>query len=104
LPKQRRHKPVEAYSKLYYAEKVRPLVAAEKERLHLSKADSFKTVKRLTQQAFDAEPEELRREIEQELAESELEKKSLPDGSPQSYAKYVLSICLALSFVHNYRS
>lgn len=94
MPPTRSHQPVEVYSKLFYKEKVQPLVKAEIEERGIKKEDRLNIVKKLTQDAFDMEPEEVRQEIFAQAASLKVEnakrkaqaRKAEPDTSPEAYA------------------
>ncbi|KAG5635684.1 hypothetical protein H0H81_010422 [Sphagnurus paluster] len=58
----------EEYSKKYYRSKIQPLVKEEIEREKLTFKQTLAVIKKKTQEAFDAEPEELRQVIADEIS------------------------------------
>ncbi|KAG5634139.1 hypothetical protein H0H81_003195 [Sphagnurus paluster] len=85
----------EEYSKKYYRSKTQPLVKEEIEREKLTFKQTLAVIKKKTQEAFDAEPEELQQAIADEIsAKSKMAKDDRPNNNdhvernPLSYATF----------------
>jgi hypothetical protein len=94
MKQHRRPQCLEIYSRQYYDERVRHKVQAEIKDKGLTRKEVLSTIKRLTAEAFEAEPAELKEKI---YAEAEAfkgvkktdELESEKDRTPESYAEYV---------------
>jgi hypothetical protein len=95
----RRLQAVELYSRKYYEERVRSGVQTEISDRNLSRKEVLAVIKRHTQEAFEAESDEIKKEIMDELEAAKEEKeREETDGSagpvqgPEEYAAWVPSL------------
>jgi hypothetical protein len=94
MKQRRRPQYLEIYSRQYYDERVRHKVQAEIKDKGFTRKEILTTIKRLTAEAFEDEPTELKESIYAEAEALKSVKKTdelelEEDRTPESYAEYV---------------
>lgn len=89
LKPRRRLQAVELYSRLWYTSRVQPIVRAEIESRQLTRKQVLAVVKARTREVFDAEPEELKLEIYDQLA-AETDEHADSARTPEQITQYVI--------------
>lgn len=90
-PRRRLHA-VELYSQLWYNSRVRPLIRAEIESRQLTRSQMLLVVKVRTREAFDAESDELKQEIYDQLADqvaADTDDRENSAKTPEQIAQYI---------------